>query len=259
MKLTDLTILDLHVEHDDLARKNHELVEAFREKSRKHIQTQELYDRLKRKALMTDVQTAASESVDHVLQSASGQRYTDRGGDARTNQPYQAASQAQRQRQYPQFLVDHNGIERLQHHQRDGSHGSGGGGNMGPPPPRFSAGYGGLGSTLREARIYPLRSQDLTIWVVNGISGTPSQYRTRLPTPARMGRPSDRLQTLNPRSGLAGNPQAHTSFLPRQPLNSFSPNKSNSSLSGYGMSAGMKVGRQQRAGIGDLDPHGARF
>lgn len=154
-ELTDLTSLGLHIEHDDLARKNHELVEAFREKSRKHIQTQELYDRLKRKALMTDVQTAASESVHHVLQSASGQRYTDRGGDARINQPYQATSQAQRQRQYPQFLVDHNGIERLQHHQRDGSHGSGGGGNMGPPPARFSAGYGGLGSTLRKAKTLP--------------------------------------------------------------------------------------------------------
>lgn len=102
---------------------------------------------------MTDVQTAASESVEHVLQSASGQRYTDRGEDTRINQPFRASSGVQRPRQYPQFLVDHNGIERLQHNQRDGSHGSGGNGNMGPPPPRFSAGYGGLTSTLRKSTI----------------------------------------------------------------------------------------------------------
>ena len=99
---------------------------------------------------MTEVQTAASESVDHVLQSAAAHGYTDRGGDARISQAYQASSGPPRQRQYPQFLVDHNGIERLQHHRRDGSHGSGGSGTMGPPPPRFSARYGGLGSMLRK-------------------------------------------------------------------------------------------------------------
>lgn len=109
---------------------------------------------------MTDVQTAASESLDHVLRSASGQRYTDRGGDTRINQPYQASPPAQRQRQYPQFLVDHSGIERLQHHQRDGSHGSGGGGNMGPPPARFSTGYGGMASAFRKSETFPFRREE---------------------------------------------------------------------------------------------------
>ena len=100
----------------------------------------------------------------------------------------------------------------------------------------------------------------LTVDVDNGTMGTPSQYRTRLPTPARMARQSDHLQTLNPHSGQAGKIQGNQTFLPRQTLNSFSPNKpNNSNLSGYGMSAGMKVGRQQPAGMGALDLHRGRF
>ena len=203
---------------------------------------------------MTNVQTAASESVDQVLQSASGHRFTDQDRDSRNNPPYQASSITQKQPQYPQFLVDRNGSGRLYHHQRGGSNGSGGSGNMGPPPPRPAAGYGDSAFNLRMSTVSPWERADLTLKIDNGISATPSQHRTRLPTPARLARHSDHLQPHNSHNGLVGKLQTTFTSMPRQPLSRLSPNKSsNSGMSGYGMSAGMKVGRQQPAGLGGLD------
>lgn len=100
---------------------------------------------------MSDVQTAASESVDQVLQSASIPRFTDRVGNGGINPQYHASSAAHRQRYYPQFLVDHNGLEQFHRHQRDESGGSGGSDIMGPPPPRAAGGYGDPGFGLRKA------------------------------------------------------------------------------------------------------------
>lgn len=61
----------MQMEQDRLKTENHNLVSAFREKSRKHQQTQELYDRLKRKEMTAATQSAAFESVDDVLGNVS--------------------------------------------------------------------------------------------------------------------------------------------------------------------------------------------
>lgn len=45
-------------------------MQAFREKSRKQLQTQELYDKLKQRAMLGHVQNAASSAVDHSIQSS---------------------------------------------------------------------------------------------------------------------------------------------------------------------------------------------
>jgi E3 ubiquitin-protein ligase CCNP1IP1 len=58
------------IDQDNLRRKNEELGHAFREKSRKHAQTQELYDKLKRRAMLGQVQSAASDAVDFTIQSS---------------------------------------------------------------------------------------------------------------------------------------------------------------------------------------------
>ncbi|KAL8802979.1 MAG: hypothetical protein Q9182_003467 [Xanthomendoza sp. 2 TL-2023] len=55
------------IDREKLQSENTNLVQAFREKSRKHQQTQELYDRLKRKEMAATAQSAAFESVDDVL------------------------------------------------------------------------------------------------------------------------------------------------------------------------------------------------
>ena len=54
-------------EHDRLREENAQLVAALREKTRKHQQTQELYDRLKRKEITAATQSAAFNSVDEAL------------------------------------------------------------------------------------------------------------------------------------------------------------------------------------------------
>ncbi len=57
------------VDQTSLQTKYNELSDAYREKSRKHSQTQQLYDALKKKFLVRDAQSAASASVNQTLQS----------------------------------------------------------------------------------------------------------------------------------------------------------------------------------------------
>ncbi|PWW71680.1 hypothetical protein C7212DRAFT_367151 [Tuber magnatum] len=52
---------------DELRRKNHELMQGWREKARKLARTQELYDKLKRRTLISQVRQAAADQADHVL------------------------------------------------------------------------------------------------------------------------------------------------------------------------------------------------
>jgi E3 ubiquitin-protein ligase CCNP1IP1 len=56
-------------EQDDLRRKYDELSRAFKEKSRKVLHLQELYDKVKRKAELGHIQKAASDAVDSTIQA----------------------------------------------------------------------------------------------------------------------------------------------------------------------------------------------
>jgi E3 ubiquitin-protein ligase CCNP1IP1 len=69
----------MQVDQDGLRRKNEELVQTLREKSRKQLQTQELYDKLKRRAMLGEVQNAAFDAVDHNIRaSVAANRFVDR-------------------------------------------------------------------------------------------------------------------------------------------------------------------------------------
>ncbi|KAI0380458.1 hypothetical protein F5Y04DRAFT_289435 [Hypomontagnella monticulosa] len=61
----------------NLRRKNDELVQAYKEKTRKLLQTQELYDKLKRKAMLGQMQDAAESAAESVLHGSpsSGPRF----------------------------------------------------------------------------------------------------------------------------------------------------------------------------------------
>jgi hypothetical protein len=59
----------MQLEQDKLKTENAKLANTYRDKNRKLQQTQELYDRLKRKEMTAATQSAAFESVDEVLQS----------------------------------------------------------------------------------------------------------------------------------------------------------------------------------------------
>jgi E3 ubiquitin-protein ligase CCNP1IP1 len=75
-------------DQDSLRRKNEELIQSFREKNRKQLQTQELYDKLKRRAMLGQVQDAASDAVYHTIQaSVAANRFVDRVGNQNQRPP----------------------------------------------------------------------------------------------------------------------------------------------------------------------------
>ncbi|KAF9772167.1 hypothetical protein IL306_010137 [Fusarium sp. DS 682] len=60
---------NLAAEKDDLRRKNDDISRAYKVKSRKFLQLQELYDKFKRKAELGQIERAASVAVDSTLQT----------------------------------------------------------------------------------------------------------------------------------------------------------------------------------------------
>ncbi|KAK5998137.1 E3 ubiquitin-protein ligase CCNB1IP1 [Cladobotryum mycophilum] len=68
---TDLLLTGLAATQDGLRRKNEDLAQAYRDKSRKLLQVQELYDEMKRKTEMGQIQRAACDAVDSTLQATS--------------------------------------------------------------------------------------------------------------------------------------------------------------------------------------------
>lgn len=68
----------MNTDQDALRRKNEELNHNLREKNKKLLQTQELYDKMKRRGMLGQVQTAASNAVDDTIQmTATGSRFND--------------------------------------------------------------------------------------------------------------------------------------------------------------------------------------
>lgn len=128
---SDISSSAMHIDQENLKMENANLVQAFRDKSRKHQQTQELYDRLKRKEMTAATQSAAFESVDEVLQSATSRQMPTNTSNSHHNQQFRSNARAPSQ---PPF--DYIGTERLHNHQRVRS-----GGMMPPPSLRTGAGY----------------------------------------------------------------------------------------------------------------------
>ncbi|KAL8673169.1 MAG: hypothetical protein Q9168_002398 [Polycauliona sp. 1 TL-2023] len=207
---TEITALNqklssLQIDQEKLQTENTNLVQAFREKSRKHQQTQELYDRLKRKEMTAATQSAAFESVDDVLGNVGG----------RTNHGRQQGHPERSQ--YPYDPSQHFG------HQRDGSNGSGGSGGMMPPP------------TLRRPGAFVNNLQ------FGNSNLTPSQHRTQLGSKG----PTHLQQNSGHHvQNTAPGPSYAASSSQRLPLGG--PGSVNRpTFGGYGMSAGLKVGRSR--------------
>ncbi|KAK4989562.1 hypothetical protein LTR50_003169 [Elasticomyces elasticus] len=81
----------VHLQQKNLEQKNHDLVEAFREKSKNQQQLQVLCQRLKAQAMTTQVQTAASDDAENTLQSVAGNRFIEKtsgGRDMRNSYSY---------------------------------------------------------------------------------------------------------------------------------------------------------------------------
>ena len=118
----------MQIDQDRLKAENKNLVTAFREKSRKHQQTQELYDRLKRKEMTAATQSAAFESVDEVLGNVPARQ----GFISSQHNSVLPGSHAQKNFQSPQG--NRNGTEQFHTRRKSGSNGNQGNGAMMPPP-----------------------------------------------------------------------------------------------------------------------------
>ncbi|KAG0652849.1 RING-type E3 ubiquitin transferase CCNB1IP1 [Hyphodiscus hymeniophilus] len=212
----------LQVDQENLRRKNDELSQALREKSRKLLQTQELYDKLKRRALLGQVQDAAHDAVDDTLQaSTTADRFVDRVGA---------------QNQYHTSHPIHQGA------QSGGMQSPGPGLNTGQHmgPPQFNRG----GNTERT---WPgFSSQDAI--PQNQPVQTPSTHRHRLGSGIA---PGARTVLANIQStGISRTPIPHPNISPsdRQALSSLNPNAATGpGFAGYGLTAGLKVSNPARS------------
>lgn len=211
----------MQIDQDRLKVENKNLVTAFREKSRKHQQTQELYDRLKRKEMTAATQSAAFESVDEVLGHVPGRQAFV------SSQHNSGAPRTHAQQDFQSPHGNRDGIEQLHARRKSGSNENQGSGAMMPPPLHRPGGTGS--NTFGLANPMP----------------TPSNHRTQLGPTAQS---ASRLGTgghRHPANMINRDLQNHTPG-PRQSLAGMNVNSvDRNGLSGYGMSAGMKVGRQQ--------------
>lgn len=140
----------MQIDQDKLKTENTNLVVAFREKSRKHQQTQELYDRLKRKEMTVATQSAAFNSVDEVLGSISSRSFQDPGQPI-LSQQYQSVSRPPGQQDFSRSPVDVHGQQQAYSHGRSGSNGSQGSRELMPPPPNPTNKPGNRGFEFGES------------------------------------------------------------------------------------------------------------
>ena len=118
----------MQIDQDRLKAENKNLVTAFREKSRKHQQTQELYDRMKRKEMTAVTQSAAFESVDEVLGNVPG-----RQGFV-PSQHNSSGPRAHAQQDFRSPNENRDGTDQFHARRKSGSNENQGSGAMMPPP-----------------------------------------------------------------------------------------------------------------------------
>ncbi|KAI1409048.1 hypothetical protein F5Y13DRAFT_203871 [Hypoxylon sp. FL1857] len=79
----------MKADQDSLRRKNDELAQAYKEKNRKLLQIQELYDKLKRKAMLGQMQNAAEDAIDSTLHGGHSIAGTQFEGESQNPLTYQ--------------------------------------------------------------------------------------------------------------------------------------------------------------------------
>ncbi|OJD23344.1 hypothetical protein ACJ73_05300 [Blastomyces percursus] len=210
-------ISEMQMNQEQLQKKNHELVEIYREKCKKHAQITNLYNLLKSRAMRSQIQTAASDSVTQVLESLGGASKSHSSTEDLFRPVTSLAPSPRRSTvRYPTANI---GIEQLHHHQNSGS-GSGSKNHVDSamPPPS------GLPPSFRTSTLPPV---------------TP-QHRTRLAGPL----PSTQRPEYHERQQHGYTTQNQIFPVPQR----FTPEGvdsrfSHSSSGNYGLSAGIKIGR----------------
>ncbi|KAH6676297.1 cyclin B1 interacting protein-like protein 1 [Halenospora varia] len=219
----------METEQESLRRKNEEITQALREKSRKQLHAQEMYDRLRRQNNLGQVQNAASEAIGNVIQaSVTATRHGNRTESQDHLPPAPPVFSSQRSMQLPNQTVMQN--------------------NMAPPIRSNRedtwAGFSIQGSTQPNLPIQTPSTHRQPLRPSHQQFQTQQQPTPRLdvanfqPNAGTMRSSTGNFQSNNP----LATPMQQSRPSPRAPLANL--NNSNASappFAGYGMSAGLKV------------------
>ncbi|KAI3064509.1 hypothetical protein CBS147353_8679 [Aspergillus niger] len=113
-------ISDMETAQDQLRKKNQELVDMYREKCKKFTQMTNLYNILKSRAMRSQMQTAATDTVSQALDSLTASRNNPTGlvpGHQESSRPPHTPMS----RQLNVYPVNQEGVEQIHRHQRSGT------------------------------------------------------------------------------------------------------------------------------------------
>ncbi|PYI11525.1 cyclin [Aspergillus sclerotiicarbonarius CBS 121057] len=131
-------VSDMQTTQEQLRKKNQELVDMYREKCKKFTQMTNLYNLLKSRAMRSQMQTAATDTVSQALNSLTASR-NDPSGLASIPPEASGPPQTPLSRQPNVYPVNQEGVEQLHRHQRSGTGSSKGAkqkaDNSAMPPP----------------------------------------------------------------------------------------------------------------------------
>lgn len=163
---------DMQTSQEQLQKKNQELFDMYREKSKKFTQITNLYNLLKSRAMKSQMQTAASDSVSQALDSIAPSRH--QPSTSVPNRPTSIPQVPQTPSSKQYYPVDQEGVEQLHRYQRSGTGSSKGRkrNDISMPPPSRPAGTGAGKNNI-------LYSQAIADHVADVPNATP-QHRTRL-------------------------------------------------------------------------------
>lgn len=117
-----LVFSEMQNTHEQLQKKNEELADLYREKCKKFTQITNLYNLLKTRAMRSQMQTAASDSVSQALRSLAPLQAEPRSAmPSLSNTVAGPPPQTPSSRQQSAFPVDTEGVEQLHRHQRSGT------------------------------------------------------------------------------------------------------------------------------------------
>lgn len=116
-------VSDMQAAQEQLQKKNQELVDLYREKSKKLTQMTNLYNLLKARAMKSRMETAASENVSQTLNTLSSRTGPTSALAHAPSQPATSKPNIQKARtpKTPSFLFSPEGVEQLHRYQRSGT------------------------------------------------------------------------------------------------------------------------------------------
>ena len=212
----------------------------YREKSKKHAQTQHLYDTLKKRILMSQVETAASDNVAQTLKTIAGvstRPGTFNGIGFSQSGVHDTNTLPAKQRTHS-IPVNENGVEQLHRHQRQGSGSQTSGDVAAMPPPDY------IPSRHRMPNITSATPQHRTHLPGARATAAPAAPRSQIP-----------MSTSRPTYVADHRPPGGSGL--RHSLGN-SPPKRNSlvgSANGFGFTAAMKVGRAPETQTEGINHH----